>query len=645
VSIDLGKTQIDQQLLTELLSAGVRESDARELARVGVFGGLPAPTWIAGLKAATTLFIGGSIILDWGTLPSPWDATCSALANCNGTSTDTALLDSLQTYSPDVQAALISALGMVAANQSNKANRPHASANQNTRNQTRAVAAQQTATYLRPLDPDLIRRVQAALNQHGPKDQLRKKAGEILIDWLIDHGKFIMTPTNSAKYYLFRDERKLYNLDSDLWHAWLYRATGCNPASTDFRYLDADCQAAAYDGDRVEVCRVAHWDGQFLRVSQFNGSVFRLDGQTIETEANGDGPIIFYDDPAWSAYTPDLNSSGLSLNWWLELLNTDGKPIEARLTLRAWLLSLFFIELCPTQVLLLIRGEAGSGKSMTLRVLMRLLFGPVGQISGIPDKPDGFTASAANSHLLVLDNLDEPSHWLRDKLARITTGGIDHYRKLYTGNDLGTVMYRCWVAVTARTPDTLRRDDLADRLLMLSVARIQTQIPESIFLLDSLKKRNEWWGDVLQALNATVATIRRDGIPKQSSMRMADFEALGRITARADGQEAVWERAVKDWGSHQAQFLLEDSVITEALELWLSIPANRLRRLDTRTLFQECESALFGTNRPDRSWPRSARSFGKALAGLRRSLQSRFIVYWWESPSRTYYQFDVLPTP
>ena len=33
-------------------------------------------------------------------------------------------------------------------------------------------------------------------------------------------------------------------------------------------------------------------------------------------------------------------------------------------------------------------------------------------------------------------------------------------------------MYRCWLAFTARTPDTLRRDDLADRLLLLPVSRI-----------------------------------------------------------------------------------------------------------------------------------------------------------------------------
>ena len=454
------------------------------------------------------------------------------------------------------------------------------------------------------------------------------------------HGDFVRTSTGK-RYYLYRPQHRLFDLDTTVWNAWLYRLTGVNPASTTFRYLTADCQTAALQGKEMEVYRMAHWDGSFLRVSRFDGVVYRLDGQSIEAENNGEGPVLFDDNQGWTPYEPDFSLNGTALEWWLNLANFTEFRDGYKLSLLAWILATFLTELCPTRPLAVFDGEAGSGKSMTWRVLMRLLFGPTGEIGGVPDKPDGFTARAANSHILVLDNLDDFTDWLRDKLARLCTGSEDHYRVLYSNNDLGTVRYRCWVAITSRTPDTLRRDDLADRVLLFPVTRIDDhwRLTENTFLTECLTRRSAWWGDVLTALNRVVATIRRDGIPANSTMRMADFESLGRTIAKAEGHEDVWESVVNDWNNQQADFLLQDSAVVDALDLWLQTPTNIWRQVTTRTLYSELESALFGSNRPDASWPRSSYSFGRVLARLRRSLSSRFTVEWKEVNRHTYYRF------
>jgi|GEM_PF-1635452 len=645
--VDAGKIQVDVALLSALLSAGVTDANARELARVDAFGGAgPTSAWINGLRAATRLFLRQAVNLDWTTLPEPWHRLGPILSKPNGRGPDGAFLDSTSHLQPAVQQALLGAISDLAAAIVAEEQALHPAGSTKPIAPDRASTANDSAQYLRPVDPDLVAVLQRLLRGKGPRDQRRKAAGEQLVQWLATHGRFIHVPVTGALYYLHRDSRQLFNLDSDIWNAWLYKATAANPASTDFRYLAADCRTAASDGENVSICRLAHWDGQLLRVSRFDGIVYRLDGNTIEVEANGDGPVVFEDKPYWIPYTPSFDSPSLpagAIDWWLGILHCEGDPELYRIALRTWLLALFFTELCPTQVLLVLKGEAGSGKSMLLRVLMRLLFGPVAQISGIPDKPDGFVAGASNTHLLVLDNLDEPTDWLRDKLARITTGSEDHYRRLYTNNDLGTVIYRCWVAITARTPDTLRRDDLADRLLIVPVARIDEHARrrESSFLAEAMSLRSAFWGELLTQLNTVVASIRREGVPTESTMRMADFEALGRAIARANEQEADWERVVKEWGSQSSQFLLEDSLLTEALDTWLQNPGHRGLRLDSRTLFQELGTTLFGTNRPDPAWPRSSRSFGRTLKALRRSLQSRFDVRWWDTPDRTYYEFDL----
>ena len=118
--------------------------------------------------------------------------------------------------------------------------------------------------------------------------------------------------------------------------------------------------------------------------------------------------------PTWTPYTPDVGKTG-ALYWHTTALpNWSGDREVYGLALRAWVIASLFTELCPTRPFAVMIGEKGSGKTMTLRLLLRFLFGPGVEVSGIPDKPDGFTAAAAAAHVLVLDNLDDFRGWMRD---------------------------------------------------------------------------------------------------------------------------------------------------------------------------------------------------------------------------------------
>jgi hypothetical protein len=278
-------------------------------------------------------------------------------------------------------------------------------------------------------------------------------------------------------------------------------------------------------------------------------------------------------------------------------------------------------------------------------MLLRLLFGPGGEVAGTPDRPDGFTAAAAACHILALDNLDQFTGWLRDKIARLTTGAVDFYRRLYTSNEMGRVTYRCYLACTARTPDTLRRDDLADRLLILPVTRVEDPEPESILLHNAQALRNAWWGDVLTALNQVVALIRHEGLPTKARLRMADFESFAQVVAKATGQDKVWERTVRALESAQAQFLLDGEPIVDGLCRWLQEPGNEKREMTARELYEELTGSLFGDDRPGGGWYKSPQSFAKKLANIRRDLRVIFEVDWEQGTAghthhRTIYRFS-----
>jgi len=471
----------------------------------------------------------------------------------------------------------------------------------------------------------------------------RRKAGQLLLDWLTGRGGFVQD-TSGRAYYFYEPGRRLFALDSTLWAGFLYAASGVNPASTDYAHLKADCETAAMGAPKREIVKLAAWDAEHevLRVSRFDGTVYVLDGATIAEESNGEH-ALFDDLESWQPYDPDLTGDGAALHWSTAGLPNYQAPRKAQaahsrelwgLAYRAWALSLFFSELCPTRPLCVFLGEKGSGKSMALRVLLRFLFGEHEQISGVPDKPDSFTAAAAAKHILVLDNLDTFSRWLRDKLARIATGADDTLRELYTTNETRRISYRCWVGITTREPDTLQRDDLADRLLVLPVDRLDDdkRQSETSFYREVELMRGVWWGDVLQALNQAVASIRAGKLgAHKSRLRLADWEFLGRVFAENEGLGGLWSNGdpskptvVSATLKGQSDLLLEGDPVVEGLRLWLGKPGNAGRRLPVRVLHSELQALLYGDQKPPREWARTTRALGRHIKTVKHDLGTLF---------------------
>ncbi|MHB1131747.1 MAG: P-loop NTPase family protein [Chloroflexota bacterium] len=630
--IDLGKAQVDAELLQSLTSEGVDSGDATELARLEAFGGTNVAAWLRGLNAAAVLMNQGSLLLDYGTLPSPWDSLCPALSCTNGTGQGEALATALAEYAGAVQTALIGAIGTLAAAKAAAAAQIKNVKMTTGLNSSQAATAREVAQLLmQPIDPNLVKQIQKALEgKKGHTEKAYKKAGEILLDWLANNGSFIRT-TLGEHYYLHRPTHRLFSLDSSLWHAWLYRASDVNPAATAFRYFLADCKTCATEFGRIiDVVRVAHWDeqAQMLRVSRFDGIVYRLDGCTIEEESNGDGPVLFDDAFYWLPYKPDYSAGGRVFNWSLRSVpQWEGTPDELAMLYRCWWIATFFSEICPTKPILVLKGEKGSGKTMALRTVLRMIFGPAVDVSGVPDRADAFMALTGNAHVAVLDNMDETVKEIRDKIASLSTGKIDVLRRLYTTNDRQMVHYRCWLAVTSRSPDTLQRDDLVDRLLILPLKRIDDsdRTREAYFLREVITKRDRWWGDCLTVLSSVVAEIRRNGIPDRGGLRMEDWAALGTVVARAEGQVDLWESGLKDTKNRQTTFLLEDDVLVQGIESWLSSQQYTNAALTTRQLYEEIKFALFGTNRPESTWPRSVRAYGRRLKGIERELREHLL--------------------
>lgn len=616
-----GAGSASQTLQDALILLGVDKTFAEQLQKEPTFTTCSVSEWMSGLEVAARLVNHDTVTVDWLKVPAPWDTVCPAIISSNGTGPDKAILNAILGYSTETQLALITAIGVASQAQTKQRAKTNTKSTSQSKNQT------PPPSFMKPIDPTLIRAIRLTLERSkGSKEQKKKLAGELLIEWLINNGEFIRT-SYGTRYYLYKATRRLYSFDTQAWYLWLYLLTSVNPATDTFKYFLNDCEIANAElGRQVDVVRVSYWDNeqQILRVSRFDGTVYRLDGMTMEEEANGDGPVVFDDSSAWTPYKPDYSGNGTVIDWSMtDIPNWSEAKDEHSLLYRAWWLATFFTELCPTRPILVMKGEHGSGKSMSLRILLRLMFGLATDVVGVPEKADSFVALTSNSHIVAIDNMDEPVKEIRDKIASLSTGKIDQLRRLYTTNESITIRYRCWLAVTSRTPDTLQRGDLVDRTVILPVKRVEDseRVRESFFLAEVMKKRDLWWGDSLSALNQVVAEIRRSGVPKRAGLRMEDWAALGTVIARGCGQEDIWEKSLNEVKVRQREFLLFDNVVAEAIEAWLSSSQYTSTFLTTRNLYEAAKSALFDVDRPDSSWPRSVKSFGRQLADIRLDLR------------------------
>jgi len=486
-------------------------------------------------------------------------------------------------------------------------------------------AARVINPYLESPDEDLKARITATLVDKETSALERKQIAEaILLDWLGAHGRFIRS-SEGFIYYLYEDMHKLYDLESTAWDAWLHALTGVNPALTDYKVLLNATQSAAHNrGQEHAVVKLAYWDTdeKILRVTRFDGVIYVLNGQEIRQENNGDGLVVFLDSPTWQPYEPDFTAR---YDDFIAPFTRQTWSSTTQWAAAVWVLSLFFTELCPTRPIAVFLGEKGSGKSMTLRMILRLLFGGMAELLTTPDKPDDFLVSAYHNHILALDNFDGFQEWMRDRLAGLATGIEMQMRTLYTNKEMTPVKFRTWIAVTARQPDTLKRDDLADRLLIFKLERIRDdqRTREGHFLDAIAAMRNRWWGALLNLLNQMVAYLRDNDLPDSSSLRMADWEVFGRAVSQMMGKTDEWKMIVAELKKAQGEFLAED-IIVEAIQKWLETPNNVNREVLARDLYAECEAVLFNGNKPDSDWPRSVLSFAKRLQNVSEYLKVEF---------------------
>jgi hypothetical protein len=382
-------------------------------------------------------------------------------------------------------------------------------------------------------------------------------------------------------------------------------------------------------GKETTVFALAHYDLATNRVYVFDNDrhVYRIGKSRIAKVDNGTDGVLFVRNPKWEPFvvgTPTGNGKLLTdtLLGSLRLGSNALSREELELLFANWLYAMFFRELFPTRPILAMIGEKGSGKTSVLRRIGQMLFGPRFQVMGMSHEPKDFDAAVTGDAFVGIDNADANVQWLDDKLAVVATGGTLKRRQLYTTNELVEFPITAFVAITSRTPH-FKREDVADRLLLFHVERLETFGAESELLSALSAQRNVLMTELVGQLQRVLAALHKNnGKFYPSSFRIADFAQFVLKVADAEGRLVEAEAMLKRLSEEQLAFTVQDDPVIELLELWVKGHAGQ--EVTTAELYSALRTMACSSH-PQRSFDfKSAVSFGQYLQSNRATLKALF---------------------
>jgi hypothetical protein len=408
-----------------------------------------------------------------------------------------------------------------------------------------------------------------------------------------------------------------------LYYAEMKRAAGAQAVQDAISVLEAK---AKFDGPERQVhCRVAAHDGSvYLDLANAEREIVAItpSGWSIQTDV----PVRFRRSKAMLALPTPVRGATLeaALKPFLTADENDFKLIVV------WVFST--VQPFGAYPILQIKGEQGSAKSTTSRLLRMIIDPNEAPARAHPRDERDLVIALSNSHVGCFDNLSYVPDWLSDALCRVSTGQAFSTRTLHTDEDESIFAVKRPIIING-IEELATRGDLVDRSMIIDLPRIPKE---------KRKTEQEFWAAfdeahprILGALldTAVSALARLDSIEVRELPRMSDF-ARWVIAAEphlgwADGTLlSAYNRNKRD-GELGA---LEASPVATAIDRFLS---GKEWAGTATQLLEQLQGVVNITELRHPGWPKTAHRLGNEIRRLAPGLRTAGIdVQYWKSGNR-----------
>jgi hypothetical protein len=336
-------------------------------------------------------------------------------------------------------------------------------------------------------------------------------------------------------------------------------------------------------GTRVNLRRFAAFthENNTAYMSAYNGRMYKIEPDFVTEVPIGEDGVFFADDDNGCHVEPDINGHGeliervTNLNFAPSGLSGI-TPEQQKKALTIWMFMLAFPDLMPTKPLLLVEGAQGAGKTASILLLQLILMGAKRPMILRRNQEDDFGVTLLRAPIALFDNTDSYIDWVPDAVCAYATSGQWTKRKLYSDDQEVVIKPHAFIAVASKNPASFRREDTADRCIILRLERRARFMRFERLERQALQDRARLLGEYLWYVQQLVADIRtiHDDDAESETHRMADFAAFGRRVGRVLG----W--SIDDVSdlmlalqSERDAFINEEDPLLDVLQKWIVYPA------------------------------------------------------------------------
>ncbi len=446
----------------------------------------------------------------------------------------------------------------------------------------------------------------------------------LIHDDLKSRGQFYNCKEETVRQFYFDVlKNKLYDIQSEYYQSLFYWQYDILSTTLLGQSIYSIILGRCFnEGQSIVPRRFSFYDEKrgFLYVYNNDNGVFKIDGETIKNVNNGTDGVFFEDEFDAEKIYPVFKDNDLLNQLFFDTINFDSTEelnyTEQYCLFKEFFSCIFFKEIFPSKPMISFLGPKGAGKTAALQRWVKILKGPLGNVESIPEDVKDFIPLITVSSIIFLDNVDGHIPWLNDMLAKISTGMTITLRMLYKTNVAIRFRPSTFIALTSRSPK-FRRDDVADRLLILKVKRFEDFTPQSVLMDQICAARGEIWGDILRELNRRVKALQEKRDLKISSpFRLADFYSFVKKTNKnITDIDTIFQKMSKT----QSDYVLESHPFFEFLNIYM--PGRFTEEMSTGAWYKMGKETMESQKL---DWYRTSRSFGMQLKQIMPEINSYY---------------------